>query len=145
MAGYSGTPLWKKLGIKPGHVVALVDAPAEFEALLAGMPEDVKVESGGRGRAPVDVLVVFVKGQAALTKRLAAAMARMKPESGLWFAWPKKTSGVRTDLTEDVIRDIALGAGLVDNKVCAIDGVWSGLRVVVRVKDRPESAVGASK
>ncbi len=136
MAGYSGTPLWKKLGIKPGHVVLLVDAPDGFEDTLTGMPDDVRIERGGHGKSPVDVLVVFVKDRAAMQKRFASAMARMKPDSGLWFAWPKKASGVKTDLTEDVIRDAALAVGLVDNKVCAIDEVWSGLRVVVRLKDR---------
>jgi hypothetical protein len=140
MAGYSGTPLWKKLGIKPGNAVVLVDAPAGFEDLLAGLPEDVKLGRAGRSKTLVDVQVVFVKDRAALAKRFASATARMKPDSGLWFAWPKKASGVKTDVTEDVIRDVALAAGLVDNKVCAVDETWSGLRVVVRVKDRPRRA-----
>ncbi len=136
MAGYTGTPLWKKLGIKPRQTVLLVDAPEGFEELLTQLPDDVAVERGGRKSALVDVLVVFVRNRAALTKRFEAAMTRMKPDSGLWFAWPKRASGVKTDLTEDVIRDVALAAGLVDNKVCAIDETWSGLRLVIRIRDR---------
>jgi hypothetical protein len=133
-AGYSGTPLPKKLGIKPGAVCAFVDAPADFAATLGALPADVEIRASVRG--PLDVVVLFTKSRAALAKRFAGVAKHLAPAGGLWIAWPKKASGVSTDLTEDVIRPIGLAAGLVDNKVCAIDATWSGLRFVIRVKDR---------
>ncbi|MBX3389668.1 MAG: DUF3052 family protein [Phycisphaeraceae bacterium] len=136
MAGYSGTPLAKKLGIKPGHAVGLWSEPVGFTKALDGLPPDVPFTSLSRGKSPLDVLVVFVKSQKELATRLAAARARMNPAAGLWIAWPKKASGVKTDITEDVIRDLALATDLVDNKVCAIDETWSGLRLVIRLKHR---------
>jgi len=152
-AGYSGTPLPKKLGIKPGARVGLAGAPDGFGALLEPLPDGARVEEGapaaagapaaGAARAvlpgpvlpgtgPFDVIVFFTVEQAELAGRLGDLRARMAPAAGLWIAWPKRASRVPTDMTEDVIREIALPTGLVDNKVCAIDQVWSGLRLVIR-------------
>jgi hypothetical protein len=133
MAGYSGTPLPQKLGVKPGARVALVDAPRGFALEL---PLEAKLVDG-KARE-VDVIVWFVTARAAFAKKLASVSARLQPAGGLWIAWPKKTSGVATDMTENVVREVALPTGLVDNKVCAIDDTWSGLRLVVRVENRPK-------
>lgn len=130
MAGYSATPLPKKLGIKEGHRVAAVDAPPEFAALLDGVPLTTRLQG------QFDVIVFFTTDRARFEKRLDALRKAMKPETGLWIAWPKKASKVATDMTEDVVREVALPTGLVDNKVCAIDDVWSGLRLVIRVELR---------
>jgi hypothetical protein len=140
-AGYSGTPLVQKLGIKPGAKVALVDAPATFSLAL---PDGARIVDG---RAKdVDVIVWFVTARATLAKKLGAVAARMQPAGGLWIAWPKKASGVATDMTEQTVRDVALPTGLVDNKVCAIDETWSGLRLVVRLENRPtRSAASPSR
>jgi hypothetical protein len=132
MAGYSGTPLPKKLGIKEGHKVALVKAPKAFDRTLGKLPKDAALQAGLTGKAALDVIVVFVTRRADLEKQLASLRKRMAPAAGLWVAWPKKASGVVTDMTEDVVRDVALPTGLVDNKVCAIDETWSGLRLVIR-------------
>ena len=131
-AGYSGTPLPRKLGIKAGHAIALIDAPAGFADLLAPLPEPVTVQDGLAGDTPLDVIVWFVLSPAELAARLGSLRARMAPACGLWIAWPKRASKVPTDMTEHVVREIALPTGLVDNKVCAIDQVWSGLRLVIR-------------
>jgi len=136
MAGYSGTPLAQKLGIKPGHQVALVRAPADFEKTLGDLPENVGVQEGLGGKAPFDVVVAFFSKRADLERQLASLRRRMAPACGLWIAWPKKASGVATDMTENAVRDIALPTGLVDNKVCAIDETWSGLRLVIRLEHR---------
>jgi hypothetical protein len=140
MAGYSGTPLPQKLGIKPGQCVALIDAPTGFDRTLGTLPVDVTVQADLRGREPFDVIVLFTSSAAKLRKRFTAVARRLTPAGGLWIAWPKRASGVPTDLTEDVIRAIGLEAGLVDNKVCAVDDTWSGLRFVIRIKDRPQGA-----
>jgi hypothetical protein len=131
-AGYSGTPLPQKLGIKLGHVVALLGAPASFDATLGALPSDVRVVRELAGKTPLDVIVAFVTKRADLADRVATVRPRMQPAAGLWIAWPKQTSGVPTEVTEDVVRAIALPSGLVDNKVCAIDATWSGLRLVIR-------------
>lgn len=136
MAGYSGTPLPDKLGIKPGHRIALLGAPAGFLKTLGKLPATVTVLNELEGD-PIDVAVLFVTERKRLDTAFTAAARRLRPNGGLWVAWPKKASGVPTDLTEDRVRDVALAAGLVDNKVCAIDTVWSGLRCVYRLKDRP--------
>jgi hypothetical protein len=133
MAGYSGTPLPKKLGIKPGSRLALLGAPASFDDVLGELPERVTI-ANALGH---DVILLFTKARADLAKRFAKTARQLDFAGGLWIAWPKKASGVATDVTEDVVRDIALDAGLVDNKVCAIDEVWSGLRCVYRLEDRP--------
>lgn len=144
MAGYSTTPLAKKLGIKDGHRVALVKALTGFESKLDGLPESAKVVRSTRG-SPFDVIVAFVKSRKELSERLADLQAALKWDGGLWVAWPKKASGVPTDVTEDVVREIALPKGLVDNKVCAIDDTWSGLRLVVRLENRPKKPKGRRK
>jgi hypothetical protein len=136
MAGYSGTPLPKKLGIKDDHMVALMGAPKGFAKVLGKLPPSVKVQGGLAGKPALDVIVMFVTRRADLEKQLAPARKRMAPAAGLWIAWPKKASGVKTDMTEDVVRAVALPTGLVDNKVCAIDETWSGLRLVIRVENR---------
>lgn len=135
-AGYSGTPLAKKLGIKEGARVSIVGAPPNFLGLLVGMPPGVKVVRGLRGTGRFEVLVSFARGAAEIPGLIERAQDRMEQSGGLWIAWPKKSSGVVTDVTEDVIRAAALEAGLVDNKVCAIDETWSGLRLVIPLKDR---------
>lgn len=129
-AGYSGTPLVRKLGFRPGHRVAYINAPDGFGDLLGGLPEGVAVRA--RLRGPLDVIVCFVTGRAELERRLPALRGALDPAGMLWIAWPKRSSGVRTDMTEDVVRDVALPTGLVDTKVCAIDDTWSGLRLVIR-------------
>jgi ABC-type branched-subunit amino acid transport system ATPase component len=130
-AGYSGTPLPKKLGIKPGHRLLLLSAPEPFELDL---PEGVTVARAARGKA--DVIVSFHTERADLAKRMPKLRAAMEPAAGLWIAWPKRASKVATDLTEDVVRELALANALVDNKVAALDEKWSGLRLVIRLKDR---------
>lgn len=134
MAGYSGTPLPQKLGIKANARVALVNAPSDFLTTLGALPPQVTLVKPLR--APLDVIVWFTKSESDLLKRFDELAAKLAPAGGLWIAWPKKASGVPTDLTENVIRQIGLAAGLVDNKVCAIDETWSGLRFVFRLKDR---------
>jgi hypothetical protein len=135
-AGYSETPLPKKLGIKEGHKVAILRPPAGFERTLGELPKGVRVQSGFAGKASLDVVVVFVTRRSQLERQLSSIRRRMTPEAGLWVAWPKKSSGVATDVSEHVVREIALPTGLVDNKVCAIDGTWSGLRLVIRLRNR---------
>jgi len=139
MAGYSATPLPQKLGIKPLHSVALLGAPAGFARVLGTLPAGVKTVSALEGRAPFDVIVLFVTSAAELTRRFVPTAKRLEPSGGFWVAWPKKASGVPTDVTENLVRAVALEAGLVDNKVCAIDDTWSGLRNVVRLVDRPKA------
>jgi hypothetical protein len=140
MAGYSGTPLPQKLGIREGHRVVMVDAPTGFDP---GMLPAGAVLSRGMTASlappPLDVIVVFVKKRADLVARISACRPRLAQDGGLWIAWPKKASGVATDIVEDTIREVALPTGLVDNKVCAIDDIWSGLRLVIRKElRRPE-------
>lgn len=136
-AGYSGTPLLQKLGIKDGHRVAILDAPKPLPAGLRRMPSSLTVRHDpGRGHK-LDVVILFVRDLATLRQRFREAARQLEPDGGLWAAWPKKASGIATDVTEDRVREVALAAGLVDNKVCAIDEVWSGLRCVYRRADRP--------
>lgn len=135
-AGYSGTPLPKKLGIKPGHAVLLVAAPAEFERTLGRLPADATLAGSARGSRTYDVIVLFARTSKELAQRFAAARERLVENGGLWVAWPKKSSGLPTELGEAPVRAHGLAQGLVDNKVCAIDATWSGLRFVVRVRDR---------
>jgi hypothetical protein len=138
-AGYSGTPLAQKLGIKAGHSVVLVNAPANFEIDVAPLPPNVSLScrgATGQGEGACDVILAFFTSRAALEVRVAALAADLKPKGGLWIAWPKKSSGMATDVTEALVRETGLGTGLVDNKVCAVTDVWSGLRFVHRLKDR---------
>jgi hypothetical protein len=134
MAGYSGTPLPRKLGIREGDKVAFPGAPASFATALGPLPEGVKAKF--RAVGPLDVIVFFTSRRAELARRLPALRRAMNPAAGLWVAWPKRSSGVETDISEDVVRDLALANRLVDNKVCAIDETWSGLRLVIRLADR---------
>jgi hypothetical protein len=137
MAGYSGTPLPRKLGIKPGARLGLVRPPDDFEATLGELPPGVTARAVGRGAGPYDVIVCFARSVKDLAGDFPALRARLDPSGGLWIGWPKKSSGVATDLTEGEVRGRGLALGLVDNKVCAIDEIWSGLRFVVRLADRP--------
>jgi hypothetical protein len=134
MAGYSGTPLPKKLGIAPGSRLSLVGAPEGFVTLLAPLPAHVRLEPA-RARS-LDLVLLFAESAAELERRFSREAERLETAGMLWVAWPKKASRCPTDLTEDVVRRIGLGAGLVDVKVCAIDEVWSGLKFVRRLRDR---------
>jgi hypothetical protein len=134
VAGYSRTPLARKLGIKEGHRVAFPLAPAGFDRLIGDLPEGVTVKS--RATGPLDVIVFFTRSRAELERRLPSLRRAMDTAAGLWIAWPKRASGVETDMTEDVAREVGLANRLVDNKVCAIDETWSGLRLVIRLRDR---------
>ncbi|HTX46138.1 MAG TPA: DUF3052 domain-containing protein [Solirubrobacteraceae bacterium] len=136
-AGYSGTPLPRKLGIKPGTRLGLIAAPRGFDITLGELPPDVVLRTAVRG--PLDVIVAFFDSVAALQRRLPVLRDALDPAGGLWIAWPKRSSGIETDLRDGVVRELGLAAGLVDNKVCAIDEVWSGLRFVFRLADRPPS------
>ena len=133
-AGYSGTPLPRKLGILAGAKVVLIRAPEHLEELLSPLPGGVRlIRRIGRD---ADVIVAFFTERARLEAAFDRLRAGIHDAGGLWIAWPKRASGVPTDVTEGVVREIALSHGLVDNKVCAIDATWSGLRVVVRLADR---------
>jgi hypothetical protein len=134
VAGYSGTPLPRKLGIKEGHRLALLGAPEGFARALGMLPPRVDITRAARGRS--DVIVSFHTRRADLERRIGPLKRALPPAGGLWIAWPKRASGLPSDLTEDVVREIALANGLVDNKVCAIDATWSGLRLVYRLRDR---------
>jgi hypothetical protein len=138
VAGYSGTPLVRKLAIKPGARVGLIGAPDGFDLTLGELPPDVSVRM--RARGPLDVVVAFFVRRSELERRLQALCGALDPAGGLWIAWPKRASGVETDVNENIVRELGLAAGLVDNKVCAIDEIWSGLRLVYRLRDRPAKA-----
>jgi len=128
--GYSGTPLAAKLGFKPGQRACYVNPPENFEKLLGELPDGVKLL--GRPGRDMDLVVAFVTARADFERRLGALRRALAPAGMLWIAWPKRASGVTTDMTEDVVRDVALPTGLVDTKVCAIDATWSGLKLVIR-------------
>ena len=130
--GYSGTPLVKKLGIKPDTRIQFVSAPKNFAALVGPTPDGARVQRDGT----LDFAIVFVKQLDDLMKQFPVLRDRLETNGMLWVAWPKRTSGVTTDLNEAVIRDYGLRAGLVDVKICAIDDTWSGLKFVRRLKDR---------
>jgi hypothetical protein len=135
-AGYSGTPLPRKLGLAEGDAVALIGAPEWLEDLLGQVPDVAELHTDLDGDALFDVIVVFVSRRAELEAELGRLRDRMAPACGLWVAWPKKTSKVPTDMSDNVIREVALPTGLVDNKVCAIDDTWSALRLVIRRENR---------
>jgi hypothetical protein len=132
MAGYSGTPLPKKLGIKEDFRVALPGLPAEVKAELSESLAACRMAKDG----PLDFAMVFVKSQAELKPQFSQLAKRLAPAGMLWVSWPKKSSGVATDLNENDVRRIGLASGLVDVKVCAVSEVWSGLKFVIRVKNR---------
>jgi hypothetical protein len=131
-AGYSGTPLVAKLGIKAGARIRLVNAPGNFGETLGDLPERVRTAKSGS----LDFGMLFARKRGDLEKHFAQLRDRLEPNGSLWIAWPKKASGVDTDLSEGVVRGFGLGAGLVDVKVCAVDDTWSGLKFVRRLKDR---------
>jgi hypothetical protein len=130
VAGYSGTPLVKKLGFKAGMKVVVLSAPEGFGGTLGELPEGVVVArrlGGGK-----DMVICFVTERRVLVERLGALRTAIAPDGMVWVAWPKKAANVPTDVTEDVIREVVLPTGLVDVKVCAIDATWSGLKLVIR-------------
>jgi hypothetical protein len=134
MAGYSGKTLVEKLGIKPGTRIAILNAPRGYRATLGKLPPGVIVATAARGSLPF--IHFFTRSRTALEAKFAGLVRALAPAGALWVSWPKQASGVSTDLTEDVVRAVALAGGLVDVKVCAVDDVWSGLKLVRRVKDR---------
>ena len=135
MAGYSGRPLVDKLGIKPDARVALLGAPVGFAATLGRLPDGARLTT--RLSKGVDVAVMFTTSRARLEKRWDALTAAVGPAGAVWVAWPKRASGVPTDMTDHVVRDVVLPTGWVDVKVAAIDETWSGVRCVLRLKLRP--------
>ena|SRR5215211_7789451 len=134
MAGYSETPLAKKLGIKERFRIALVNAPKDFRSELGELPEDVEFVK--RTTKPLDIVLFFVVSESVLARDFAKLSQKLATNGMIWIAWPKKSSGVTTDLTFDRVQKIGLDSGLVDVKICAIDETWSGLKFVYRLKDR---------
>ena len=137
MAGYSGTPLVQKIGIKPGYRVILRNQPSSFLKDLGPLPERVQQTEKLSGTA--NVVICFTDRKAELEKSFPLLAGKLVPDGMLWISWPKKASCLPTDLTEDVVRKVGLECGLVDVKVCAIDETWSGLKFVIRTKDRPSA------
>ena len=133
-AGYSGKPVPAKLGIKEGHRVLVTGAPEGFA--LDPLPGGVTLHARAAGREPYDLVLAFCPDRSALKKRFAPLAGRITTAGALWIAWPKRASGVATDLDENVVRDVGLAAGLVDVKVIAVDATWSGLKFVRRLRDR---------
>jgi hypothetical protein len=129
MAGYSGTPLAKKLGIKPGSALFAIAAPRHYDELLAPLPEGVKRV---RKIDAADVAHFFETSRARMDKDLRAAVPKMRQDAAIWISWPKQAAQVATDITEDAVREVAFPLGLVDIKVCAVDETWSGLKLVIR-------------
>jgi len=136
MAGYSGTPLPKKLGIKEQFRVAFLDLPPDVRAELKDALKTCRIAKDGKSKDPLDFAMIFAKNTAELKKKFAEMSKQLAPAGILWVSWPKKASGVATDLDENEVRRIGLDAGLVDVKVCAVSDVWSGLKFVIRIKDR---------
>jgi hypothetical protein len=138
VAGYSGTPLVKKLGIRPSDKVALVNEPLAFPRELVGLPPNVELVGADDNPRPgtLNVVILFLKSQAELKKLLPAMKTKIQQHGMIWTAWPKKASKLKSDLDENIIRDKGLSIGLVDIKVCAVNDIWSGLKFVIPVKDR---------
>ncbi len=134
MSGYSGTPLWKKLGVKSGGVLCMVNAPKNFELELGGMPNDVKVARKLIQNA--NVVVLFAESTEVIKNHFLHCKNSVATTGGIWVCWYKRSSGIKTDLTEAFVRDYGLQCGLVDNKICAVNEQWSGLRFVFRLVDR---------
>jgi hypothetical protein len=138
MIGYSGTPLAKKLGIKPGtKLVAVGDVPGEYKSWLGPLPEGATIL--GKGKLPLEAVHVFATKRADLVRHLEHLRTALVPDGYVWISWPKRASKVPTNITEDVIREVALPMGFVDIKVCAVSEVWSGLKLVIRVSERQQS------
>jgi len=135
MAGYSGTPLWKKLGYKTGVSAYVEGEPSNYISLLA-LPADVVVSWLLRAKSDMEFVHLFATSASQLKSKLESVRKRIVPGGVIWVSWPKKSSGVKSDITEDGIRDLALPMGLVDVKVCAVDEVWSGLKLVIRRTER---------
>lgn len=142
-AGYSGKPLVEKLGIKSGATIAVLNAPGDYDGVLGALPSAVKRRTRVAGR--LDFIQCFVTVKRELERKFPGLERALTPAGQLWISWPKRSSGVRTDLTEDVIRAVGLTHGLVDVKVIAVDAVWSGLKFVRRLRDRGESASSAAR
>jgi hypothetical protein len=134
MAGYSGTPLPKKLGVKPNQRIALVNAPTDFAKVLGRLPENAAIVK--RLDGPLDLILLFVDREQTLAKQFPILANKLQSNGMIWVAWPKKSSGVATDLVFEKVQRIGLDSGLVDVKICAVDDVWSGLKFVIRLKDR---------
>ena len=134
MAGYSGTPLAKKLGIKPGSRLYVAGAPSDYRKLVKPLPDGVQIVP--RMAADVALAHLFTVKRSDLAAKLASTLAKLRPDGTIWISWPKKASRVATDITEDTIREVALPLGLVDVKVCAVDETWSGLKLVIRRENR---------
>jgi hypothetical protein len=134
MAGYSGTPLPQKLGIKPGMIVVAIDAPENYRKLLGQIPSGVNFATRPIGNTKF--IHLFVKERRVLQTQLQALRRKIAEDAAVWVSWPKKSSGVPTDVTEDVIRAVALPIGFVDIKVCAVDDIWSGLKLMIRKENR---------
>ncbi len=134
MAGYSGTPLAKKLGIKPGAILHLDNAPAGYAALLDPLPDGVQVAASAAGG--FDVVHLFTSNRSRLVDGLKQYMTKIKQDGAIWVSWPKKASGIPSEVNEHTVRELALPLGLVDIKVCAVDDVWSGLKLVIRKENR---------
>jgi hypothetical protein len=133
-AGYSGTPLSKKLGIKPGFYIKLINAPEYYFTLFADLPADLNFKDDPNTKN--DLIHFFTKHEEEFLKTLPLLKGQIKPNGIIWVSWPKKASKIITDITEETIRDYAIKIGLVDIKVCAVDEIWSGLKLVIPVKDR---------
>lgn len=134
MAGYSGTPLVKKLGIKSGFKVYFKNPPGDYEKMLEPLPDRLVILK--RLSNDIDMVQFFTTSKRELESGLKQQIKKIKQDGMIWVSWPKKSSKVATDITEDVVRDIALPMGLVDIKVCAVDNVWSGLKLVIRKENR---------
>ena len=134
MAGYSGTPLIKKLGIRGGGTISLLHAPADYDELIGPLPDGARVRA--RLAADTSFIHLFARDRATLMRELPRAKKALAMDGTLWISWPKKAAGVATDLTENIVREAGLAAGLVDVKICAVDKTWSGLKFVYRLADR---------
>jgi hypothetical protein len=135
MAGYSGTPLWRKLGYKPGMSAYVDGGPENYRSLLA-LPHDVPAKWVTHPKSDIEFVHLFTITTSKLEAKLRSYRTKLAPAGVIWVSWPKKSSGVKSDITEDTIRDVALPMGLVDIKVCAVDEVWSGLKLVIRKEKR---------
>jgi hypothetical protein len=138
LVGYSGTPLIKKLGVKPGtKLVTVGDVPSDYKSWLVPLPEGATIVA--KGKPPLEAVHVFVTKRADLVRHLEHLRKSLAPAGYVWISWPKRASKVPTSITEDVIREVALPMGFVDIKVCAVSEVWSGLKLVIRVSERPKA------